>query len=175
MVYDQFQESQWKWYMICVILSSWEPTESRVFVFGHPKIWPNLCTSSMMWQTGPAAQTFWCSQSAGRLWSGFAFSLEKWNHLRTLRRTSLRTWYDLNNIERSLISHLLFVNPPWFVNYSIVYPLGLNGLNVALPLLGDMNEANLAQGVSRVSGNLEKDLRYWDDFRRPSHLLGCPF
>lgn len=49
----------------------------------------NLGTSSMMWQTGPAAQTFWCSQSAGRLsaldFPGNMWLLESiWEHLKTL-------------------------------------------------------------------------------------------
>ena len=42
------------------------------------------------------------------------------------------------------------------VSIIIVYPQGLNGLTAALPLLGDVNEANLAQGVGGVSENSEK-------------------
>jgi len=41
----------------------------------------------------------------------------------------------------------------------MVYPQGLNGFTVALPLLGDVNEANLAQGLGGVE-ILKKDVKY---------------
>lgn len=74
----------------------------------------NLGTSSMMWQTGPAAQTFWCSQSAGRL-SALDFPGVAWKHLRTFENLIIYILIISYN-------HLSFIYPPSFVKYNGISP-----------------------------------------------------
>lgn len=95
-----------------------------------------------------------------------------WEHLKTLNNVLIISYtyiyitvhilYIIYYIYILYIyNHLSFIYPPSFVKYNgsiMVYPQGLNGFTVALPLLGDVNEANLAQGL----GGLRK---FWKKIR----------